>query len=131
MPDDLLALLVGAGLGVAGPDGDLAIGRLPETPDRIAVIQPYGSRPTHLTHDGSRLRFPRLHVVVRDRDPQAGLSRALAIHDFLDTCTDADALVLNARQYQRILPLSMPFLLSGDSSGRAAFGCNYEMWWDV
>jgi hypothetical protein len=131
MPDDLLALLVGAGLGTGAPDGDLVMGRLPETPDRLAVIQAYGSRPTARTHDGDRLRFPRFHVTVRDRDAIGARDRALAIHDYLETATDAAAIVVNAHQYQRILPLSMPFQMTGDSSGRTLYGCNYEMWWDV
>lgn len=126
MPEDIADYLVTNGFGVLGQS--LVLGRVPEQPPAVIVVNDTGGRPVARTHDGNALRYPRIQIIVRDADPAAARATARAIWALLEAVRTGPVLTIGARDYQAINPLSEVFAMTGDSSGRALVGCNYECW---
>lgn len=124
--DDIAAFL--AANGVIATGVVMTKGRLPEQPDSLVAVTEYGGLAPQVSHDGGVRRFPRVQVLVRDRDPRVARSTAQAIYDLMlaTRAMNQANLLMGATQYEVVLPLAEPFPLSADTQGRTTVACNYE-----
>ncbi len=102
---------------------NLYMGRLPDSPDASVAIYPTSGLPPMetLSHAGVALERPGFQIAVRDRAYATARSRAEAIYKLLQLSNQD----LSGTRYQRVMPLSSPFILTRDLNDRTIIACNF------
>ena len=106
---------------------DIWINHMPDMPDVATCTYDYGGEPDSAAM-GNRVineQYPRVQLVCRDNDQEAGYNRIYAMYTALNGLI---ATTINANVYDHISALQTPFLMAAqDSHGRARFACNFRL----
>lgn len=118
--------LQSAGYGTLGTS--LFLSFLPDSPDSATVVyeSPASSPPVEILGPNlPPIERPRIQVVVRNADYQAGRSTADAIWKSLAAVMDQ---TLSGVYYHRIEPMGSPFPLKRDDIQREYLAMNLQVW---
>lgn len=121
--DDIAQILEFAGLG-SGTAKTIVAGILPDDPDQVIALMPYGGTPPMRTQDQKAIHGPR--VQVRCRAATFPVCEALAQQAAAALAPITNA-VIGTTLYQSIDLLQDPFFLQRDAHDRVEFAFNLQV----
>lgn len=123
MLKEVARFLASNGLGIfdeVGPDSDIFIGPMPESPDNLIALFQYAGRQP-LSHALDRVQRPGLQIMCRAVTQADAYERMDGIERLLDQFTGH----LDGVYYNMIRAVQAPFFLEQDTNERVIVTQNY------
>ena len=122
---DILVAEPSLNLIFGGPDGQLYVGKEPETPINTVTIFDTGGLTPQLTMDKDEIyQYPSINIRVRNKDYETGFDLANNIKDALHGRSHE---TWNAAIYELIQATGEAFMLGWDDNNNAWFIINFNI----